>query len=215
MGVNAVAARAGTDKVLIYRYFGGFEGLLESLAAEREIWPAFQLPAQTILPQPTAINGSAGAARYESADATLWEILQTNVQALKQHPLALEILVWSCAESNVLTRSQAKIRRRQTRKLKAALAELNLAVPGGDAAAVYAILWKAYCFALIENHRKETYKQKDWRLFDQAGHALFQNLRATDEEKKKKHKSKKHKHDAKADKDSRSKDKSKDRAEAL
>lgn len=26
IGVNAVAARAGVDKVLIYRYFGGLEG---------------------------------------------------------------------------------------------------------------------------------------------------------------------------------------------
>ena len=30
MGVNLVARRAGIDKVLIYRYFGSFDGLLSA-----------------------------------------------------------------------------------------------------------------------------------------------------------------------------------------
>lgn len=29
LGVNAVAERAGVSKVLIYRYFGSFDGLLQ------------------------------------------------------------------------------------------------------------------------------------------------------------------------------------------
>lgn len=33
-GINTVAARAGADKVLIYRYFGGQQGLLKSLGQE-------------------------------------------------------------------------------------------------------------------------------------------------------------------------------------
>lgn len=33
-GINTVAARAGADKVLIYRYFGGQQGLLKALGQE-------------------------------------------------------------------------------------------------------------------------------------------------------------------------------------
>lgn len=214
MGINAVAARAGIDKVLIYRYFGGFEGLLESLATEREIWPKFTLPEHFGDLKPCNNSHSAPPETSNTAaptdgiplsriaaDQVLWEILQANVQTLKKHPLALEVLVWSCAESNVLTRAQARLRRRQTRKLKEELAQLSLtssSLPGGDAPTVYTLLWKAYCFALMENHRKETYKPKDWRLFDQAGLALFHALPAGDNRQKKKKKSDKHKSEKKA-----------------
>ena len=43
LGVNALADAARCDKVLIYRYFGGLDGVLRSLGAERMLWPAAQL----------------------------------------------------------------------------------------------------------------------------------------------------------------------------
>ena len=38
VGVNAIARRAGCDKVLIYRYFGGFDELLLAFAETSELW---------------------------------------------------------------------------------------------------------------------------------------------------------------------------------
>ncbi len=38
-GVNVIAREAGVDKVLLYRYFGSLEGLLESLYRETLLWP--------------------------------------------------------------------------------------------------------------------------------------------------------------------------------
>ncbi|HEV2178794.1 MAG TPA: helix-turn-helix domain-containing protein, partial [Gemmatimonadaceae bacterium] len=38
-GVNAIAQEAGVDKVLIYRYFGGVDGLISTVIAERAAWP--------------------------------------------------------------------------------------------------------------------------------------------------------------------------------
>ena len=37
-GINAVARQAGCDKVLIYRYFNGLEGLLMAFAETTELW---------------------------------------------------------------------------------------------------------------------------------------------------------------------------------
>ena len=37
-GVNAVARRAGCDKQLIYRYFGGLEGLVDAIGADVATW---------------------------------------------------------------------------------------------------------------------------------------------------------------------------------
>lgn len=38
LGVNAIAAEAGADKKLIYRYFGGLDGLLEAMGANTALW---------------------------------------------------------------------------------------------------------------------------------------------------------------------------------
>ena len=38
-GVNAIARAAGIDKVLIYRYFGSLEDLLEEIVKETPFWP--------------------------------------------------------------------------------------------------------------------------------------------------------------------------------
>lgn len=45
LGVNVLAESAGCDKVLIYRYFGGLDGVLESLGAERMMWPRVDVEA--------------------------------------------------------------------------------------------------------------------------------------------------------------------------
>ena len=39
LGVNSLASAAGCDKVLIYRYFGGLDGVLAALGEERQLWP--------------------------------------------------------------------------------------------------------------------------------------------------------------------------------
>jgi len=38
VGVNAVAKRASVGKPLIYRYFGGFDGLVQAWAAQSKVW---------------------------------------------------------------------------------------------------------------------------------------------------------------------------------
>ena len=50
IGVNAVATRAGVDKVLIYRYFGGLEGLLAAFAEKTDLWPTVEEAARARYP---------------------------------------------------------------------------------------------------------------------------------------------------------------------
>lgn len=46
LGVNSLADAAKCDKVLIYRYFGGLDGVLAAVGAERMLWPAVELPPE-------------------------------------------------------------------------------------------------------------------------------------------------------------------------
>jgi AcrR family transcriptional regulator len=43
LGVNLLADAAGCDKVLIYRYFGGLNGVLQTLGVERMLWPSLEV----------------------------------------------------------------------------------------------------------------------------------------------------------------------------
>ena len=38
VGINSLARQAGCDKVLIYRYFDGLDGLLMAFAESTELW---------------------------------------------------------------------------------------------------------------------------------------------------------------------------------
>jgi len=41
--VNVLADAAGCDKVLIYRYFGSLDGVLQAVGAERMLWPRVEI----------------------------------------------------------------------------------------------------------------------------------------------------------------------------
>jgi AcrR family transcriptional regulator len=88
LGVNAIAKRAGADKVLIYRYFSDLNGLLETVAGEIEWLPE----AATCLPKTES----------EALDA-LKAVLQNLRQTFAERPASLALLRWRKAVENPLT----------------------------------------------------------------------------------------------------------------
>jgi AcrR family transcriptional regulator len=77
LGVNSLAHAAKCDKVLVYRYFGGLDGVLAALGAERMLWPRVEI----------ATGESGGdAALADAVFATLLEEWAT----LAASPLMLE-----------------------------------------------------------------------------------------------------------------------------
>ncbi len=90
VGVNAVAREAAVDKVLIYRYFGSMEGLLQSFADEKDLCPG----AAALLE-----NITDGASLPEIAA----RIVVSHGMALQRSPLAQELLCWELTEQNPLS----------------------------------------------------------------------------------------------------------------
>ena len=90
VGVNAVAREAAVDKVLIYRYFGSMEGLLQSFADEKEL-----CPSSTALLE----NIPGGAPIHEIAT----HVVIAHAMALQKSPLAQELLCWELTEQNPLS----------------------------------------------------------------------------------------------------------------
>ncbi|MCA9542582.1 MAG: TetR/AcrR family transcriptional regulator, partial [Myxococcales bacterium] len=93
LGVNAVAARAGVDKALIYRYFGGLEGLIRAYADGADFWPTLD---EVLGPEREVLAledpGQIGA-----------EILRRHTDAIRSRPLTLEILARECVQRGPLT----------------------------------------------------------------------------------------------------------------
>lgn len=127
LGVNAVARSAGCDKQLIYRYFGGLEGLAASLGDE----------VAKDLAQTLAENSPSTPASYAEFVAALLDAL---VDVLRAEPALRRLIAWELAESNDLTRAFAEAR---SRVLGAWVIQVrgDLAPPPGiDAAAANAVL---------------------------------------------------------------------------
>ena len=93
LGVNAIAKQAGTDKVLIYRYFGGLPELLRAWGNSGRFWPDVK---ELLGPNPSAFLAMPLAQRYA-------RFMDHFIDGLRARPLTLEILAAEVAERNELT----------------------------------------------------------------------------------------------------------------
>lgn len=84
-GVNALAREARCDKQLIYRYFGGLEGVLDALAAEMAAWVGSRLDPLLALGAPASYG--------ELIERLALGLLQ----AYRDDPLMRQIKAWEFA----------------------------------------------------------------------------------------------------------------------
>ncbi len=130
LGVNAVSARAGVSKVLVYRYFDGLDGLVEAWALQNNYWGG----------ESSADLDEAKRASMD-ARALAAEFLGGQIASLRASPERREILRWFLSERNplgsrVMARIEENGRRVQawiagrTRKDRDAEASLAIIVGG-------------------------------------------------------------------------------------
>jgi AcrR family transcriptional regulator len=111
VGVNAIAERAGVSKVLIYRYFGDYAGLLRAVADELKGFDP---------------DLASSIVERLGADATPGSLLRTTVLALRdmvtRDELVKSLLVWELSAKNELTTalcdSRESIGLEQTRRFQ-------------------------------------------------------------------------------------------------
>jgi AcrR family transcriptional regulator len=100
VGVNAVAREAGVDKVLIYRYFGGLEGLIAAFGKEGDFWPSALELAGGDLQKFSQMPLEERLSRFGS----------NYFQALKKRPVTLAVMAWEMIEPNGLTEELERVR---------------------------------------------------------------------------------------------------------
>lgn len=97
-GINAVARRAGCDKQLIYRYFGGLTGLLEAIGGDLGTWVRDHIP-----------EDSGGMFLLTYGDL-MERLALLFLDALRADPLVRQIAAWELAEESEPVRKLSEAR---------------------------------------------------------------------------------------------------------
>lgn len=90
---SAVAKTAGVDKMLIYRYFGGMDGLVAAIANGPDFFPTFE----------EVCGGDPDATRALPIAERAALVLDNIARVLMARPVVLELMVWEMVERNALT----------------------------------------------------------------------------------------------------------------
>lgn len=98
IGVNRVIKEARIGKGLLYKYFGGLPGLVRAWAQRRQIWPDFK-----------SLLKNTDHAEIDARQA-MKNMLFAYAQALRDRPVALEILAEELLSPSVLTEAFAQAR---------------------------------------------------------------------------------------------------------
>ncbi|MFC4353024.1 TetR/AcrR family transcriptional regulator [Fodinicurvata halophila] len=114
VGINALARRAGVDKVLIYRYFGGLSGLLTAYAEAGDFWWRVDDLLAEPLPDPDSSDALA---------QTLARVFERHVAFLRRHPVTLEVIAWEMSARNELTAALESVREQRSLAVMRCLAE--------------------------------------------------------------------------------------------
>ena len=96
-GINAIARKAGCDKQLIYRYFGGLDGLVDAIGKDLS-----DLFAE-LLAEPESGDCSNYAEFVE-------HLLLALLQAFRSSDLLLRIAAWEVIDPSAMTKRLAKVR---------------------------------------------------------------------------------------------------------
>ncbi|MBB4066719.1 TetR/AcrR family transcriptional regulator [Gellertiella hungarica] len=97
-GINAVARRAGCDKQLIYRYYGGLNGLMEAIGGDLGDWVKTHIP-----------EDSGGMFLLTYGDL-MERLALLYLDALRADPLVRQIAAWELAEESEQVRRLSEAR---------------------------------------------------------------------------------------------------------
>jgi AcrR family transcriptional regulator len=126
-GINAVAAEAGADKKLIYRYFGDLDGLIAAMGARLDLWAGPSEPPK---------DG-------ESYGARMARLLAAYGQHVRGDLLLQRLLAWELAEDAPALRALDAARAKAMQAAMPAMRGSDGPPDGVDAPAINAVLLAA------------------------------------------------------------------------
>ena len=168
LGINAIAREAGVDKVLIYRYFGGLSELLDAYAQDSDFWWTVD----------ELITETDEQVKAMSLPEFLSLLLKRHIRALKQRPLAQEIMAWELVESNELTRAVALVRSARGFALMKRVRQIFDEAAGVDIENILGILGAAVNYLALKTRQAtdEDKQLKEWQHLEKSIDKMLSSL---------------------------------------
>jgi len=127
LNIQTLAAAAGVDRKLVYRYFDGVDGVMARIAARMDVWLARTLAAEP--------PSDATAYRQFARESLLaW------LRALRSNPLILRLLAWELTEDSPALRAAEASRAAVFQAWMRARRPRLRVPPAGDLVALNAVL---------------------------------------------------------------------------
>jgi AcrR family transcriptional regulator len=177
VGVNLVARTASVDKVLIYRYFGGLDGLLAAFGESADIWWTVD----------EIIGGDLPGPKQDTLSAWCILALTRQVEALRQRPVTQQILLWELSQSNALTQHLNQIREERMQQLVRRVIERGGKRADARLMAVHGLLGGASEYLVLRTRQSQSLMGMDfssdagWRRLEASVSALVRAVFAEDE----------------------------------
>jgi len=177
VGINLIARTAGVDKVLIYRYFGGLDGLLAAFGESADIWWDVDEIVGEHLPKP----------KHEKLSDWCALALTRQVSALRRRPVTQQILLWELSQSNALIRHLNQLREERMQQLVRRVIELGGKRADARLMAVHSLLGGASEYLVLRARRSENILGMDfssdtgWRRLEASISALVKAVFADEE----------------------------------
>lgn len=169
-GVNAVARRAGCDKQLIYRYYGGMDGLVDAIGGELARWIEDRMP----------VGGGTGF--MLTYGDIVEHMMMLFLRALRDDPLTRRIIAWEISDDTPQVRRLSEAR---ARALGLWIEKVRGAMPlpkGVDHVALNAMLLAAVQHVVLAGITAgrfaglELAREKDWDRVAQAVRKLVRGV---------------------------------------
>jgi AcrR family transcriptional regulator len=171
LGVNAVAERAGVEKVLIYRYYGSLEGVMQAYAEHSDFWPSL----------PEILGEDHALARAPDHALAAARMLGNYAAALRKRPVTLDLLAWECTQRNPLTIALEAVREERAQELFAVLVAAGFPMTT-DAARLSALLSAAINYLAVRSREIALFAGLDvrgdpaWQSLERLYETLFRAL---------------------------------------
>ena len=132
LGINAVAAKAGVAKMLIYRYFNSLDGLIAAYIQQNDYWINFDEE----LPDPEHIG------------AFIKQVFRRQIMELRQSYTLKRLYRWELTTNNKFVRELREIREEKGIRLVEAVSRLSRH-PQKETAAVASIVPAAISYLVL------------------------------------------------------------------
>lgn len=141
LGINAIAREASVSKILIYRYFGGLEGLLHAYGESRDFWPAQQSEMKEIYEDQIE----------KGIEVVASEFMKHFLRELRKRPATQEVLRWELSHNNKITEDFASTREKQGLEMMKIFENEKGLDDGVDINALAAIISAGISFLLLRS----------------------------------------------------------------